>query len=188
MAENRQRTRRLSSSSSEDERRDWMNEEPIRDWAAEMERVDPSTPTEPTTTCPDVAPPVAASTLECFVSPATRQLIADASGSGSNRRCGACGKEFKCRRKLRRHCARHFTALFCSCGFTSQHWEDVLAHRRQKGCHRQIYQVDDSRHSFIDTVGPTQAPQCIVVAESVPQSAPLASDPLPPRELRVTVE
>lgn len=127
-----------------------------------------------------------------IMSAATRQRIAEAIGK---QRCLVCDRNIAKRRNLRSHVSRHFTGVFCACGYGKNRRDEINTHRQE--CDKfELYQVDeDSLEEFIERVQPECIPRQVPLlgatsdAHQVPPLArprEIEQSPLP--DLRVRVD
>jgi hypothetical protein len=96
--------------------------------------------------------------LVVMISPRSQSQI-DAATDMEALRCLLCRRVFSCSRKLRVHCAAHYTALFCSCGFSTHQKMTLLKHRKDRGCQGGAQVCPDRLAEFIQQFRPSTIPE-----------------------------
>lgn len=201
------RPRKPSSSESDDV--DWDDQSesedlradspPVGNWAEYMDEVHPlefasrSAPDpgaaaaaldRAPSNVPDLVPvPPNTQTLDpTYSSETAKRNILEACGDDENRSCQVCKKTFNQRRRLRGHCANHYTAIVCSCGVTFSDIRDARRHARdhQHDC-GELYQVSPDRlDEFKSEIGLTSPPESLPLQPAAPFRRPVVPPPTEP--------
>jgi hypothetical protein len=147
------------SNSSDEERFEIPHSPYVENWAELMEELDRDNQPQDTT-APPTAPQVRAPgrpDLVVLISPQSQERLDGALDAGALR-CRPCRRIFSCLRKLRVHCAGHYTALFCSCGFATHQKMTLVKHRRENGCQGGAQVCPDRLAEFVERFCPRTVP------------------------------